>query len=57
VQIVERRAARHEIPELGELARDEKALSVLHRALPPKLWFYRRLWLKTAEGKKRRARD
>ena len=30
---------------------DDKALSVLHRALPPKQWFYRWLCSKTLEGK------
>ncbi len=36
---------------LKSVREDEKALSVLHRALPPKLWFYRRLWSKTRAGK------
>ena len=29
---------------------EEKALSVLRRALPPKVWFYRWLWSKTPVG-------
>ena len=36
---------------LKPISEDQKALSVLHRALPPKLWFYRWLWLKTPQGK------
>ena len=35
------------------LSEEEKALSMLHRALPPKLWFYRWLWSKTPEGKEK----